>query len=91
MYYTIVNQLVDLAGRSTELLDTAGIPHQIIGGFAVFLHVRAVSEDAARLTAGVDIAVSESELAKARRLDGIDVLLGKGPPQPRRGRLGRVL
>ena len=84
MYYTAVNQLIDLAVRSTALLAMAGIPHQIIGGFAVFLHVRAVSEDDARLTAGVDIAVSESEIAKARRLDGIDVLLGTGPPQPRR-------
>ena len=75
MYYTIVNQLLDRAVRANELLTKAAIPYQFVGGFAVFLRVRAVDEDAARTTSGIDIEVNQSDLAKVQQLDSIGNLL----------------
>jgi hypothetical protein len=51
-----VEQLYDVTVRLASASEKAGIPYQIIGGFAVFSHVEAVDPLGARLTRDVDIA-----------------------------------
>ena len=57
-----VEQLYDVAVRIASALEGAGIPYQIIGGFAVFSHVETVDPLGARLTRDVDITVDRERL-----------------------------
>lgn len=58
-----VEQLYDVTARLASALERAGIPYQIIGGFAVFSHVDAVDPLGARLTRDVDIAIDRQRLS----------------------------
>jgi N-acyl-L-homoserine lactone synthetase len=60
-------QMVESARRAGFELERAGIPHRIVGGVAVFLHMDAIEPIVARLTPDVDLAVQEATLAAASR------------------------
>ena len=89
-----VEQLYDVTVRLASALEKAGIPYQIIGGFAVFSHVEAVDPLGARLTRDVDIAVDRNrmkEIAAAvepvgfryRHVAGVDMLVDAKEPKAR--------
>ena len=89
-----VEQLYDVTVRLATALEKAGIPYQIIGGFAVFSHVEAVDPLAARLTRDVDITVDRQrlqEIAQAvepvgfhyRHVAGVDMLVDAQEPKAR--------
>jgi len=61
-------QMVESARRATSELSGAGIPHRVVGGVAVFLHVDQVEPIAARLTPDVDLAVQADNVAAASRV-----------------------
>ena len=60
--------MVESARRASSELGRAGVPHRIVGGVAVFLHVDAVSPIAARLTPDVDLAIQPDTLTAASRV-----------------------
>lgn len=94
LFETKVNQLDDVTTRLASALEAAGIPYQIIGGFAVFSHVDAVDPLAARLTRDVDITVDRGrlpEIAAAvepagfryRHVASVDMLVDAKEPKAR--------
>jgi hypothetical protein len=91
----IEQQLLDLLSRVSSVLQDAGIPHRVVGGMAVYLHVSNAEEDAGRLTKDVDIAVRRSDLQRIaeasarhgleyRHAAGVDMLLDRSKPGVRR-------
>lgn len=89
-----VEQLYDVTVRLALALEKAGIPYQVIGGFAVFSHVEAVDPLAARLTRDVDITVDRRqlrEIAEAvepagfryRHVAGVNMLVDAQEPKAR--------
>lgn len=89
-----VEQLYDVTVRLASALEKAGIPYQIIGGFAVFSHVEAVDPLAARLTRDVDITVDRERLPEVntavepagfqyRHVAGVDMLVDANEPKAR--------
>jgi hypothetical protein len=89
-----VEQLYDVTLRLASALENAGIPYQIVGGFAVFSHVDAVDSLGARLTRDVDITVDRErlkEIAAAveaagfryRHVAGADMLVDAKEPKAR--------
>lgn len=89
-----VEQLYDVTVRLASALENAGIPYQIIGGFAVFSHVDAVDPLAARLTRDVDITVDRARLEEIvaaveprgfryRHVAGVDMLVDANEPKAR--------
>ena len=67
LFYDEVEVLLSVVDRLGQLMDEAGIPYQLIGGMAVFLHVRSVSEENARLTNDVDVAIRRADLDTLRK------------------------
>ncbi len=61
-------QMVESARRASSELSRAGIPHRIVGGVAVFLHVDALEPIAARLTPDVDLAIHGDNHAATTRV-----------------------
>jgi hypothetical protein len=61
-----VERILDVTKRFTSVLDMSGIPHRVIGGLAVFLHVDPVDPMAARLTKDVDVAIERRDLERVR-------------------------
>ncbi len=61
-------QMVESERRAGSQLGGAGIPHRIVGGVAVFLHVDQVEPVAARLTPDVDLAIQAENMVAASRL-----------------------
>jgi hypothetical protein len=43
-----LDQILDIAKRAASALEAAGVPHRVVGGFAVFLHIDAIDPMAAR-------------------------------------------
>jgi hypothetical protein len=89
-----VEQLYDVSVRVASALESAGIPYQIIGGFAVFSHVEAVDPLGARLTRDVDITVDRQRLKDIaaavepagflyRHVAGVDMLVDAKEPKAR--------
>ena len=89
-----VDQLYDVTVRLASALENAGIPYQIIGGFAVFSHVDAVDPLGARLTRDVDITVDRDRLKQIaeavepagfryRHAAGLDMLVDAKEPKAR--------
>jgi hypothetical protein len=62
LYDTHLDQLSEIAERACRALNEAGIPYRIVGGLAVFLHVRRRDPMAARLTRDADLAISCGDL-----------------------------
>lgn len=93
-YDTFVEQLFQVMKRFTDALSQAGIEYRIIGGMAVFLHVRNRQAMAARLTNDVDAAVKRTDLPaiiravepfgfKFRHAAGIEMLVDSSKPTAR--------
>jgi hypothetical protein len=89
-----VEQLYDVTVRLASALEKAGIPYQIIGGFAVFSHVEVVDPLGARLTRDVDITVDRERLKEIvaavepagfryRHTAGVDMLVDAKEPKAR--------
>jgi hypothetical protein len=89
-----VERLYDVSVRLASVLEGAGIPYQIIGGFAVFLHVDSVDPLGARLTRDVDITVDRARLQEIvaavepagfryRHVAGVDMLVDAKEPRAR--------
>jgi hypothetical protein len=89
-----VEQLYDVTVRVASALEKAGIPYQIVGGFAVFSHVEAVDPLAARLTRDVDITVDRGRLEEIvaavepvglcyRHVANVDMLVDAKEPKAR--------
>ena len=68
LFYAEVDELLSVVDRLGDLMADAGVPYELVGGMAVFLHVRAVSEENARLTNDVDVAIRRSDLELIKRL-----------------------
>ena len=66
LFYSEVDQLLSVVDRLDELMREAGVPYELIGGMAVFLHVRSVSEENMRLTNDVDVAIRRADLNRLR-------------------------
>jgi hypothetical protein len=59
-----VEQLYEVMGRLSKALDQAGIEYRVVGGMAVYVHVKARHEKKARLTNDVDVAVRREDLSR---------------------------
>ena len=88
----IEQQLLDLLNRVSAVLQSAGIPHRVVGGLAVYLHVSHAEQDAGRLTKDVDIAIRRADLERIaavaaehgfqyRHAAGVDMLLDRTEPR----------
>jgi hypothetical protein len=86
-----VDRLRDIAKRLAIGLDAAGIPYEVVGGFAVFCHVDRIDPLRARLTRDVDVAVDRRHLGRIaqamaahgfayRGAAGIDMLVDAAAP-----------
>lgn len=89
-----LEQLAEVAERVCRALDGAGINYRIIGGLAVFFHVRAKDPVAARLTKDVDLAIDRLDLERIsqivrplgfeyRHVAGVDLLVDAKQPKAR--------
>ena len=65
-YDAHIGQLVDIAERLKQVCAEAGVDYRIVGGLAVFLHVRDRDPLAARTTRDVDVAIRRADLNKIR-------------------------
>src|SRR5271157_902461 len=62
-------RLFDLVGvlhKITDALTAENIPHELIGGLAVFIHVEEASPEHSALTRDVDLMVRRSDLARIK-------------------------
>ena len=93
-YDAHLEQLVEVAERLKAALDGAGIVYRIVGGLAVFLHVRDRDPLAARATRDVDVAVHRDDLERIRaaaagsgfefrQAAGVDMLIDRESPSAR--------
>ncbi len=89
-----LDQLTEVAERVCRALDAAGISYRIIGGLAVFFHVKAKDPVAARLTKDVDLAIDRRDLEQIsqivrplgfeyRHVAGVDLLVDAKQPKAR--------
>jgi hypothetical protein len=81
--------LVGLLDRIAKILEQAGIPYELVGGMAVFVHVNRADQTAARNTKDIDLLIRRVDLqavvnaAQAagfvfRHAAGVDMLLWQG-------------
>lgn len=93
-YDAHIAQLIDVAERLKSTLDGAGVEYRIVGGLAVFLHVRDRDPLAARTTRDVDVAVRRDDLERIRtaapsagfelrHAAGVDTLVDRKAPSTR--------
>ncbi len=84
-----VFELVGALDRVVKPLEQAGISYELVGGMAVFVHVRKVDQAAARNTKDLDLLIHRSDLERIvevagkydfvfRHAAGVDMLLFKG-------------
>ena len=89
-----VEQLLGRMHRLHAVLSAAGIPYQIVGGLAAFIHVFEREPDKARLTRDIDTAVRRSDLSliiraaeengfRFRHVGGVDMLVDAKYPRAR--------
>jgi hypothetical protein len=62
----LVDQRLDTTKRAASALDLAGVPHRVVGGWAVFLPVDAVDPTLARMTPDIDFGIERNDLDAAR-------------------------
>jgi hypothetical protein len=81
-----VDQLFEVLHNVTSALKRSGIPHRVIGGMAVFIHVQERDPMAARSTKDIDMAIYRRDLARVaeavkpagfeyRHAAGVDMLV----------------
>lgn len=86
IFYERVDELLATLDRATKVLESAGTPYEVVGGLAVFLQVREVDEENARLTNDIDILINREDLPRIadaaerfglqhRHAAGIDMLV----------------
>ncbi len=82
-------RVFDLIGTLQKLsvpLESAGVPHELVGGLAVFLHVENADATHSSLTRDIDIMIKRADLARVvavaeshgfrfRHSEGVDMLL----------------
>jgi hypothetical protein len=74
-------RLFDLVGvlhKITETLTADGVPHELIGGLAVLVHVEEADPEHAMLTRDVDLMVRREDLERIQESaarDGLDIWL----------------
>jgi hypothetical protein len=61
-----VERLRDSAKRIAAVMDKAGVPYRVVGGYATFIHIDRIDPIKARLTADVDLAVDRADLERIR-------------------------
>jgi len=61
-----VEKIFDVTKRFASALEAAAIPYRVVGGLAVFVHVDARDQMAARLTKDVDVSIDRKNLAAIR-------------------------
>ncbi len=64
--------LVGLLHKSTDILNTQHIPHELIGGLAVLNYVKEANSEHTSLTRHVDLVVSRSDLERIKETAGTD-------------------
>src|SRR5580658_4909791 len=60
-------RVFELIGTLRELslpLEKAGVPHQLVGGLAVFLHVENADSTHSSLTRDIDVMIRRDDLAR---------------------------
>lgn len=78
-------RLLSILERISSAFTVAGIPHELIGGLGVLVHVEEAAPEQARLTRDVDLLVRRADLARIketaanagfrfRRIAGVDLL-----------------
>jgi hypothetical protein len=86
--------LLNLLDRAAAVMRDAGVPHLVVGGVAVYLHVSSAEEGAGRLTRDVDVAIRREDLRRIadaashhgfiyRHIAGVDMLVDAAKPQAR--------
>ena len=89
-----LDQLTEVARRVCRALESAGIEYRIVGGLAVFFHMRARDPLAARLTRDVAVAIHRADLFRIveavrplglahRHVAGVDMLVDAKEPKAR--------
>ena len=68
LFYEAVDELINVVNRLAELMAAARVPYELVGGMAVFFHVRSISEENARLTNDVDVAIRRADLDALKEL-----------------------
>lgn len=93
-YDAHISQLIDIAERLEKVFGEAGVGYRIVGGLAVFLHVRNRDPLAARTTRDVDVAIRREDLENVRssapaggfefrHAAGVDMLVDRTAPKSR--------
>lgn len=96
IFYERVDELFATLDRATKVLEAAETPYEVVGGLAVFLQVREVDEENARLTNDVDILINRKDLPRIaavaprfglehRHAAGIDMLVDSEKQKARGG------
>jgi hypothetical protein len=86
--------LVDVLHKITDALTAEHIPHELIGGLAVLIHVEEANPEHSTLTRDVDLMVRRPDLGRIqeaaaktgfrfRHAAGVDMLLGGGTDSKR--------
>jgi hypothetical protein len=86
-----LDRLRDSAGRIAAVMEKAGVPYRVVGGYATFVHVDRIDPVKARLTADVDVAVDRADLGRIREVAavfglqyrpvaGVDMLVEENQP-----------
>ena len=89
-----VEKLFEVVKRMAEMMQSAGIEYRLVGGLAVFLHVKERSPMAARVTNDVDVAIDRADLERISRASekfgfryrhaaGLDMLVDAEVPSAR--------
>ncbi|MEO6759084.1 MAG: hypothetical protein ABIO24_06480 [Saprospiraceae bacterium] len=63
-----MDELLSIVDRLAIRMEEAGGPYQLVGGMAMFLRVREISEENARLTNDVDVSIRRADLNTIRPL-----------------------
>lgn len=80
-------QLASIVRRITEPLGNKGVPHELVGGMAVLVHLEAADPSLTMLTRDVDLMIRRVDLARVQEIAachgfnfrhsaGLDMLIG---------------
>lgn len=61
-------ELVEVLHRITDTLAAADVPHEVIGGLAVLIHVEETDPSQSMLTRDVDIMINRSDLKRVTQI-----------------------
>ncbi len=92
VFEVLVDNLLGSMRRLHDALSADGIPYEVVGGMAVFLHVERIDPELARLTRDIDVSVRRVDLERIcaavapyglvyRRVAEVDMLVDKIEPK----------